>query len=134
MERLDISKNVPHSLFYTHTLSKSLCLLQGLQSIDPSNHRSMDSSINRLIDRSINPLVNPSIDQSINPSIHRFFFQRVTNIKPVIILRLIVEKKLGITALHFKWVPLISRFIIWGKRGLLFLFWDGLNVTRFLSW
>ena len=66
--QLNISKNVPHSLSHTHTLSNSLCLLQGLQSFDPSNHRSID----QYIDRSINPSVNPSIDQSINPSIHRF--------------------------------------------------------------
>ena len=60
---LDISENFPHSLSYTHTLSNSLCLLQGLKSIDPTNHRYIDQYINRLI----NPLVNPSIDQSINP-------------------------------------------------------------------
>ena len=66
--QLGISKNVPHSLSHSHTLSNSLCLLQGLQLIDPSNHR----SINQSIDPLINPSVNPSIDQSINPSIHRF--------------------------------------------------------------
>ena len=69
MEQLDISKNVPHSLSYTHTLSNSLCLLKSLQSIDTPNHRSIDQSI----DWSINPSVNPSIDQPIDSSIHRPF-------------------------------------------------------------
>ena len=68
MEQIYTSKNVPRSLSYTHTLSNSICLLQGLQSIYPLNYWSIDQSINR----SINPSVNPSIDQSINPLIHRF--------------------------------------------------------------
>ena len=69
MEQLDISKSFPHSLSHSHNLSNSLCLLQGLQSIYPSNHRSIDQYIDCLI----NPLVNPSIHQSIDSSIHRSF-------------------------------------------------------------
>ena len=36
--------------------------------------------------------------------------------------------------LHFECVLLIIRTIIWGRNGLLFLFWDCLNVMSFLSW
>ena len=61
MEQLDISKNVPHSLSYTYTLYNSLCLLHGLQSIYPSNHRSIHRSIHRLIDWCIDRWIDGSM-------------------------------------------------------------------------
>ena len=66
----------PHSLSHTHTLSNSLYLLQGLQSIYPSNHQtinpSINTSINQSIHRSIHRLINPSIHRSFDRSIHRY--------------------------------------------------------------
>ena len=73
MEQLNISKNVPHSLSYIHTLSKPLWLLQVLQSIGPSIHKSIHQSI----DQSISQSIDCSILQSIDSSIHGSFDQSI---------------------------------------------------------
>ena len=41
------------------------------------------------------------------------------------------SKKTEIKDIISEWVPLMIMFIICGKKGILFLFWDCLNVMRF---
>ena len=58
-----------------------------------------------------------------------YCFQSATNIKPDDILQFVVENKMEMVALLFKWVLLIIRFFICIKKVPLFLFQKHLNVT-----
>ena len=39
-------------------------------------------------------------------------------------------KKLEIMDILFKWLPMMIRFIIWDKKGLIFIFWNFLNAMK----
>ena len=62
------------------------------------------------------------------------WFCRMKNTNLDNILLIFFNANTEIIDFWFLWVPMTTSFIIWGKKGPLFLFLDCLSVTGFLSW